>query len=370
MIGAGLVGVMAYQAWYRGQTLEEVASDIDTKVRSFLDDVISKLPALPPIPTIQFPDFSQMQYYSPPPPPPQPQQQQQPPTNESGAPATQQETGQLSTNPNVSNPPEGSGPLGNAAIVAIAGDFASGGAAKATGQSMQKHKVQFIAGTGDYGFGMEPTKWIQDILGQQFVGKIKGALGNHDGNEYLQAFGQDSWNTWIKVAPTLAFVFMKEGIGEAELDSLTSKAKASGVKHIIYVLHIPYVTGDDAHHKASENKNGPTIDKVAKKYGVQIIAAGHNHNYEHFLRNGIHYITVGAGGRPFYTSSKGAGMVKIVNNKNGFVKVSIGQELLLQFIDNNGVIHDSFKVSGSAIPPTMQLAAAYRRVSRPYKYYY
>ena len=37
-----------------------------------------------------------------------------------------------------------------------------------------------------------------------------------------------------------------------------------------------------------------------EKYKVAAVLSGHNHLYEHFLVNGIHYFTFGGGGAPLY----------------------------------------------------------------------
>jgi hypothetical protein len=49
LIIAGLVGVgfMAYKEWYEDMGPEQIIIDIDRKLRSFLDDIISKIPAPP-----------------------------------------------------------------------------------------------------------------------------------------------------------------------------------------------------------------------------------------------------------------------------------------------------------------------------------
>lgn len=47
------------------------------------------------------------------------------------------------------------------------------------------------------------------------------------------------------------------------------------------------------------------IQPLLEEYGVDMVFAGHNHCYEHFLVNGIDYITTGGGGAPLYGLEEG-----------------------------------------------------------------
>ena len=42
------------------------------------------------------------------------------------------------------------------------------------------------------------------------------------------------------------------------------------------------------------------LQPLFEQYGVDMVLAGHNHCYEHFKVNGIHYIVAGGGGAPLY----------------------------------------------------------------------
>lgn len=338
IVGVGIVAYLAYRQWYEGMTLDQVVDNIDRQVRGFLDDVITKLPALPPIPQFQPPQF-QFQFLP----------RATPPTDSSGQPVkSKAETGQLPSSantPEASNVPNVSGP-----IIAFAGDFDKGSNAKATIASMQKHNVSFIVGAGDYAYSGSASTWYNDIIGP-YKGKMKGARGNHDSSqEYLTVFGQTTWNFEMQVTTNLSVVFIdtESGINETTLDNLTKAAKARS-KHVAYVFHKPHVTSSDGHHKASENKWGSIIDTVAKKYGVKLIVAGHNHVYEHAMNNGIHYVTSGAAGRGLYkTGCKITGAVKCDASNHGFLKVTVGNDLLCQFVFNNGTIFDTFTISAGA----------------------
>ncbi len=42
------------------------------------------------------------------------------------------------------------------------------------------------------------------------------------------------------------------------------------------------------------------LQPLFEQYGVDMVVAGHNHCYEHFKVNGIHYVVAGGGGAPLY----------------------------------------------------------------------
>lgn len=359
LLGLGIVGAIAYNEWYRGKPVEDILNDIDTKLRTFLDSVASQLPTLPPIPTppplppFQFP-FSQPQQ-SPITTPTSPAAPSTNTANDTGEepkvhepPVKPEGSGQLPTNPAVPPPPTGSG----GAIIAFAGDFDSNSKALQTVQSIDKQNCQLIVGTGDYSYsGEKASAWFNKIIGSKWSGKMKGCLGNHDTHDksgFLSVFGQSAWNSVAKVAPNLAVVFIdtESGVDAGTLDTLTTQAKGTGAKFIAYVFHKPYITSANAHHGPGENKWRTTIEAAAKKHGVKLMLCGHNHLYEHFMCGGTHYITSGAAGRKFYAGNcqGSCGPVKCVEDTNGFLKVSVGNTLLCQFISNSGQELDTFNI--------------------------
>ena len=63
------------------------------------------------------------------------------------------------------------------------------------------------------------------------------------------------------------------------------------------------VTHEPVYSFALHGEYAGGVEKLApeyEKYGVVAVLSGHNHLYEHFLANGIHYFTLGGGGAPLY----------------------------------------------------------------------
>ena len=164
-------------------------------------------------------------------------------------------------------------------------------------------------------------------------GKMKAAHGNHDSDGGASTFNQNGWEFAHKIHPNLACVFIntESGIAANTLDTLTTQAKGLAT-NVCYAFHKPYKT--NSNHKGSENKSGPIIEAAARKHGVNLILAGHNHCYEHFFKDPVHYVTSGAAGRKFYSTTDAPDMVKFINNTHGFLKINVGAKLECQFISN------------------------------------
>ena len=73
---------------------------------------------------------------------------------------------------------------------------------------------------------------------------------------------------------------------------------------------------------------------------------GHDHNYQHYLRNGINYVITGGGGAPLYNVDKPDPQftVKVVSTEN-FVTISVdGKTAKVQAHALDGKILDEFEM--------------------------
>ena len=117
---------------------------------------------------------------------------------------------------------------------------------------------------------------------------------------------------------------------------------------IIYMHKPPYSSGVHGSDKGLRNKLAP----LAEKYGVQLVLAGHDHNYERMKpQNGVAYVVTGGGGigtRSVGSSSFTAFSLDVIH----FVYVEVGvDELTLHAIDATGREFDSMVVPRAADNP-------------------
>jgi acid phosphatase type 7 len=121
-----------------------------------------------------------------------------------------------------------------------------------------------------------------------------------------------------------------------------------GADYRFVAAHHPPMTavtrrqGDNAHMTA--------LIPMFEKYRVSAGLFGHDHNYQHYLQNGIHYIVSGGGGAPLYDVDKPApGITQKVASIENFVSVSVdGKTAHVQTFDIGGKVIDDFEIHASA----------------------
>jgi hypothetical protein len=84
---------------------------------------------------------------------------------------------------------------------------------------------------------------------------------------------------------------------------------------------------------------------VERRQRVTAGLFGHDHNYQHYLKNGVHYVVSGGGGAPLYDVNKPDPAItqKVVSIEN-FVSVSVnGKTAKVQAIDIDGKVLEEFE---------------------------
>ena len=83
-----------------------------------------------------------------------------------------------------------------------------------------------------------------------------------------------------------------------------------------------------------------------EKYHVSAGFFGHDHNYQHYLKNGIHYVTTGGGGAPLYdVNTPPEAITKKVVSIENFVSVAVnGKTARFQAIAIDGRTLDEFDI--------------------------
>ena len=94
------------------------------------------------------------------------------------------------------------------------------------------------------------------------------------------------------------------------------------------------------------------LTPMFEKYHVTAALFGHDHNYQHYLQNGIHYVVTGGGGAPLYDVNKPPpGITQKVVSVENFVSVSVdGKSAHVRAISIEGRVLDEFDLAGSARP--------------------
>jgi hypothetical protein len=126
-------------------------------------------------------------------------------------------------------------------------------------------------------------------------------------------------------------------------DDLASHQKAD---YRFVIAHHPPITA--VARRQEENPHMTALIPLFEKYHLTAGFFGHDHNYQHYLKNGVHYIVTGGGGAPLYDVDKPApGITKKVISVEHFVTVSVnGKTAHIEAIGVDGNKLDEIELEG------------------------
>jgi hypothetical protein len=115
-----------------------------------------------------------------------------------------------------------------------------------------------------------------------------------------------------------------------------------------------FVAGHHPPMTAVESRQGTTKQMeeaipIYEKYHVTAGLYGHDHNYQHYLKNGIHYVVSGGGGAPLYDVKMPPKdiLVKAISVEN-FLLVSVaGNTAKVEVKSIDGATIDAFELTGA-----------------------
>ena len=237
---------------------------------------------------------------------------------------------------------------------------------KVIGELMKHGIPDFILHTGDLvADGNDSAQWPiffgieKDLLRQA---AFFPSLGNHERNTH---YFQDLFQT---ETPYYSFDW---GNGHfAVIDSdIETVAATERERNAFWMTQTRWLEDDLLTHQKSEYRfviaHHPPFTAVARRQGdnphmtalvpmfekYQVSAAffGHDHNYQHYLKNGVHYVTTGGGGAPLYDVDKPPAAIaqKVVSVEN-FVSVSVnGETAHIQAIAIDGRTLEEFDIEAA-----------------------
>jgi phosphodiesterase/alkaline phosphatase D-like protein len=225
--------------------------------------------------------------------------------------------------------------------------------------------------TGDWVESDSEAYWTNEFFNRSYTAitqmqanmQIMGGLGNHE----LMGTGIsifDKYWPYTYAAPAsgryysfdygpvhIAVVDMETAVynaGSAQLQWLASDLANTTKKWKIVMFHEPAWSATGATNTHANNATAQAdIEPILEQNGVQVVFTGHNHYYSRAVVNGIHHVTTGAGGAPFYQATAGQpNVVTYTANKLEFCKVEInGNTLGVTTITDQGEVIDSFYVN-------------------------
>lgn len=215
---------------------------------------------------------------------------------------------------------------------------------KVIGELLKHGTPDFVVQTGDMvADGNDNSLWPEffniekDLLRQT---AFFPALGNHERNSpnFYDLFRNEgpyySFN-W----GNSHFLVLNSDINNAE-EGITARDQFWAVQrqwieddlknrqdadYRFVVAHHPPFTA--VTRRQGDNPHMTALTPLLEKYHVSAGLFGHDHNYQHYLKNGIHYVTTGGGGAPLYdVDTPPAGITQKVASIENFVTISVDRK--------------------------------------------
>ena len=177
------------------------------------------------------------------------------------------------------------------------------------------------------------------------------ARGNHEGagKNYFRQFEIPGNKKWYSVARNgIRFVVLDSesglGKGSEQYGWLTTQLSTSSGRtpFTAVLLHIPVFSSGE---HGTDRKLAASLVPLFEKYGVDIVFAGHDHDYERLYKDGVHYIVTGGGGAPPYNLKKKEPYSRLFLKKHNYCVLSVsGAGLSVKVFDEENRQLDSFVV--------------------------
>jgi hypothetical protein len=193
------------------------------------------------------------------------------------------------------------------------GDYGVGGSRElAVGQRMKRfearHAANMLATLGDNDYLGSPARfrsnWRRAFGWARADGlRVGGVLGNHDyelgrGGYELTTLGMPGRYYTRRLGDVQLFFLDSNAVSARQTRWLEQELSSSVATWKIAVLHHPpYTCGGHTGDADIVRSWVPLFEA----YGVQLVLAGHDHNYQRFARqNGVTYVVDGGGGAGLY----------------------------------------------------------------------
>lgn len=120
-------------------------------------------------------------------------------------------------------------------------------------------------------------------------------------------------------------------------------------------FHNPLYTVMES-RRSSAAKLAERLEPVLLAGGVTAVFGGHDHNYQHHLKAGVHYIVAGGGGAPLYDGTPIPEVtLKFVKTEN-YVRIRVeGSKAHVEAVDIEGNLIDAFDLTGRGDKPAVPL---------------
>ncbi|MBI4890493.1 MAG: metallophosphoesterase [Acidobacteria bacterium] len=230
-------------------------------------------------------------------------------------------------------------------------------------EAIGKLNPDFLVHTGDLVTdGKDVEQWPRffDIEGEVLRKTVFfPALGNHERNcRYFYDFFDVETPYYSFDWGGAHFTVLNTDLGNVALSAKAREefwaeqdrwmeddlAKAQKAEFRFLITHHPPFTA--VKRRQNDNPRVTAMTPVLEKYKVTAVFSGHDHNYQHHVKNGIHYIVTGGGGAPLYpVDGPIEGLTVKVESTEHYVRM-IGEpgKIKMEAVALDGRVLDTFEV--------------------------
>lgn len=172
--------------------------------------------------------------------------------------------------------------------------------------------------------------------------------GNHDqgGTSTGTVLGAKRRYTWRAGGAEFFMLDSNAVTSRAQQQWLESALRASKARFKIAVFHHPGRSVGGV-HQPDANVRARWIP-LFERYHVTLVLNGHEHDYEHHLANGVHYVISGGGGAIAYGCEREDPALVRCESTHEYLLVSIGAtEITVTAILPSGRTLDSFEIAAN-----------------------
>ncbi|MDP8217319.1 MAG: metallophosphoesterase [Candidatus Theseobacter exili] len=216
----------------------------------------------------------------------------------------------------------------------------------------------FLLHAGDWVSSDDESDWENEFFDASYSNTINslanipflGCMGNHElpGNIYDKYWPYPYVNShyWSFTSGPVHVIIIDQYIdytnGSAQYTWIENELINSTKRWKFILMHEP---GWSAGTHSNDSDVQTYIQPLCETYGVDMVFAGHNHNYAHSKVNGVHHITTGGGGAPPHVVNTGNPNVVSAYSTRHFCKIDIqGDYLYFQAVNDDGEVFDEFSV--------------------------
>ena len=223
-----------------------------------------------------------------------------------------------------------------------------------------------IAGNHDLDASARNSR--DDLTGTNYQAMFHLPTNTATGTELFYSFDHgDVHFTCLFVPWFLNNLHTQISNGSPQYIWMTNDLASSTKPWKLLLTHFPVANaGNHANRDYNSNSIPDQADLLslllppARQYGVQMILASHDHNFQRFApTNGVHTVVSGGGGRALYQQSTQHVALAQFWPIYHYLNLSIsGDTLRIQAVNTNGTMFDSLTVS-KALPPRLTCQASW-----------